>query len=142
MFLSFALPVFALGRGEKADSGPLPGAIPGPADTPSGASVPALSVPGPSGAPLYGGDWVELEGRVRLVGSEPFTDLVLTGTDGQDWYLEGPARRALHAYEQRNVRVRGRVELREMVLANGRSLGLRRSLSDVKLIVELFPKLG
>jgi hypothetical protein len=75
-----------------------------------------------------------LEGRVRLLGGEPFTDLVLTAADGQDWYLEGPARRALQAYEQRNVRVRGKVELREMVLVNGRSLGLRRGLSDVKLL--------
>jgi hypothetical protein len=68
------------------------------------------------------------------VGGEPFTELVLTGADGQDWYLEGPARRTLRPYEQQSVRVRGRVELREMVLANGRSLGVRRGLSDLELL--------
>jgi hypothetical protein len=75
---------------------------------------------------------VELEGRIRLLGSEPFPNLVLTGEDGQDWYLEGPARRALQPYEQRTIRVRGRVELREMVLANGRSLGIRRFLWEAE----------
>ena len=69
-----------------------------------------------------------------MVGNEPFTDLVLTGTDGQDWYLEGPARRTLQAYEQRSVKVRGKVELREMLLAGGRSLGLRRVLSELTLL--------
>lgn len=113
LFLGLVLPVFALGRGDKE------------------ASSPSVPVPG---APVSGGDWVELEGRLRLVGSEPFTELVLTGADGQDWYLEGPARRALQVYEQRSVRVRGKVELREMLLANGRSLGLRRVLSEITLL--------
>jgi hypothetical protein len=76
---------------------------------------------------------VELSGRVRLVGSEPFPDLVLTGGDGKDWYLEGPDRRALQGYEQRTVKVRGRAELRELVLANGRSLGFRCFLRDVEI---------
>jgi hypothetical protein len=130
LFLNLA-PVFPLGRGDNAGSAPPPGVPSGP---PAGAPGPALSVPGPSGAPVREGDWLELEGLVRLIGGEPFTDLVLTGADGQDWYLEGPARRLLRACERQNVRVRGRVELREMVLANGRSLGLRRGLSDVTLL--------
>jgi hypothetical protein len=77
---------------------------------------------------------VELSGRVRLLGSDPFPDLVLTGEGGEDWYLEGSDRRALQAYEQRSLRVRGRVELRELVLANGRSLGFRRFLRDVEIL--------
>jgi hypothetical protein len=77
---------------------------------------------------------VELIGRVRLLGSEPFPDLVITGEDGVDWYLEGPSRRTLQPREQRTVRIRGRLELREMVLANGRSLGFRRFLQDVEIL--------
>ncbi|MDR3147939.1 MAG: hypothetical protein LBU00_06150 [Treponema sp.] len=141
LLLGLALPVFSLGRGDTVDSGPPSGAVPvrpsGSADVPPvppESALPALSVPGPGGAPLREGDWVELEGRVRLLGAEPFPDLVLTDGTGQDWYLEGPARRALQAYEQRTVRVRGRVELREMVLANGRSLGIRRGLSELRLL--------
>jgi hypothetical protein len=77
---------------------------------------------------------VEISGRVRLVGSEPFPDLVITGGDDQDWYLEGPDRQAVRSFEQRGIRVRGRVELREQVLANGRSLGVRRFLQDVEIL--------
>jgi hypothetical protein len=68
------------------------------------------------------------------VGSEPFPDLVLTGEDDKDWYLEGPDRQALRSREQQIIRLRGRVELREMVLANGRSLGFRRFLRDVEIL--------
>jgi hypothetical protein len=79
---------------------------------------------------------VELSGLVRLLGSEPFPDLVLTGGDGEDWYIEGSGREILRSYEQRSLRVRGRVELREMILANGKSLGLRRVLWDLEILTE------
>jgi hypothetical protein len=77
---------------------------------------------------------VELEGSLRLVGSEPFPNLVLTGPDGQDWYLDDSQRGLFRSYERQTVKVRGRVELREMTLANGRSLGLRRALLDAELL--------
>jgi hypothetical protein len=77
---------------------------------------------------------VEFSGRVRLVGSEPFPDLVLSDGTGEDWYLEGPSRQVMQVYEQRTLKVRGRVELRELVLANGRSLGFRRFLRDVEIL--------
>ena len=119
-----APPVFSLGRRDKPSPGP----------PQAGASLPSPpSVSGPEGL-IYDGDQVELAGRVRLVGSEPFPDLVLTGEDGKDWYLEGPDRQALRSREQQIIRLRGRVELREMVLANGRSLGFRRFLRDVEIL--------
>jgi hypothetical protein len=119
-----AVPAFSLGRRDKTASPPAGGLSAEPPE------VPVVNGPG---GPVRGGDLVELEGRVRLLGSEPFPDLVLTSGDDEDWYLEGPSRRALQPYEQRIVRVRGRVELREMVLANGRSLGFRRFLADAEL---------
>jgi hypothetical protein len=131
--LCLALPGFSLGRKDKPGAGETgAGDQSRPSATvPDAPSVP--SVPGSGGTLIHDGDQVELEGRIRLLGSEPFPDLVLTGEDGQDWYLEGPARRALQPYEQRIVRLRGRAELREMVLANGRSLGLRRFLWEAEL---------
>jgi hypothetical protein len=77
---------------------------------------------------------VELNGRVRLVGSDPFPDLVLTDSGDQDWYIENTSRQTLRAYEQQHLAIRGRVELRELILANGRSLGIRRILWDVAVI--------
>jgi hypothetical protein len=128
LFFCLALPLFALGR---KDGAPAPEPLPG-SGAPAGS--PPLSVPGPSGAPVYGGDWIELEGRVRLLGSEPFLQLVLTDETDQDWYLDGPARRILGGREHRVVRVRGRVGLQELILANGRSRGIRRSLSEIRLL--------
>ena len=127
LFLALCLlfpapPVFSLGRRDKPSPDPPQAGLPFPP-----------SVSGPEGL-VYDGDRVELTGRVRLVGSEPFPDLVLTGEDGGDWYLEGSDRQALRSREQQSVRVRGRVELREMVLANGRSLGFRRFLRDVEIL--------
>ncbi|MDR3160465.1 MAG: hypothetical protein LBU28_02495 [Spirochaetaceae bacterium] len=89
---------------------------------------PAPSVSAPEG-PL-----VEITGRVRLVGNEPFPELVLTGEDGRDWFIAEEDRAVLSAYEQRTVTVRGRVSLREMILANGQRLESRRILSGLTLV--------
>jgi hypothetical protein len=75
------------------------------------------------------GQTVELNGKIRLVGSEPFPELVLSDDDGNDWYIARESRGAVSGYEQRGVTIRGKVELKEMVLAGGRSLGYRRILS-------------
>ncbi|GHV75842.1 hypothetical protein AGMMS49942_06630 [Spirochaetia bacterium] len=81
-----------------------------------------------------GGRRVEVSGRVRLVGSEPFPDLVLTDTEEHTWYIDSADRKTLSRYEQQTVTIRGTVELKEMVLANGRSLGTRRTLSGITLV--------
>lgn len=132
LFLRSAPPVFSFGGREKAAASPDQSGPEGGSSRPSSAEIPAaLSVPGPDG-PVRNGDRVELAGRIRLLGSAPFPSMVLTGEDGVDWYLEDPPR-ALRSYEQRIVRLRGRVELREMILANGRSLGVRRFLLDAAI---------
>ena len=98
----------------------------------SGASPPL------TGAGLYEnaleGQLVELSGRVRLVGNEPFPELVLTGEDGQSWFIAPEDRTVLSAYEQRIVTIRGRVKLQELILANGQKLETRRILSEVTLV--------
>jgi hypothetical protein len=89
-------------------------------------------------APLYetavSGQTVEVSGLVRLVGSEPFPDMVLADTDEHIWYIAPGDRKILSSYEQRTVTIRGTVELMEMVLANGKSLGTRRILSDISIV--------
>jgi hypothetical protein len=91
-----------------------------------------------TGAGLYEnaleGQLVELTGRVRLVGNEPFPELVLTGEDGHSWFIAPEDRTVLSAYEQRIVTIRGRVKLQEMILADGQRLETRRILSGVTLI--------
>jgi hypothetical protein len=80
------------------------------------------------------GQIVEVSGRVRLVGNEPFPELVLTDTKEHTWYIAPDDRKILSPYEQQNVTIRGTVELQEMVLANGKSLGSRRTLSGITLV--------
>jgi hypothetical protein len=80
------------------------------------------------------GQEVEVSGRVRLVGSEPFPDLVLTDQEEHTWYIDPADRKTIAAYEQQTVTIRGTVELKEMVLANGKSLGSRRTLSGITLV--------
>jgi hypothetical protein len=83
---------------------------------------------------VQSGQTVELTGKIRLVGSEPFPELVLSDDGGHDWYIDRESRGSVSGYEQRSVTVRGKVELKEMVLADGRSLGYRRILSKLVLL--------
>jgi hypothetical protein len=80
------------------------------------------------------GQGVEVSGRVRLVGNEPFPDLVLTDQEEHTWYIDPADRKILSPYEQRTVTIRGTMDLKEMVLANGKSLGSRRTLSGITLV--------
>ncbi len=82
------------------------------------------------------GDKVELSGTVRLVGSEPFTELVITDGEGRDWYVDEGSRALLAALEHRPVRVSGTVTRKEMKLANGTKLPDRRNLADIALLGE------
>jgi hypothetical protein len=98
-------------------------------------------VPEPHKRSLYDtavqGQVVEITGIIRLVGNEPFNELVITEEGRQTWYIEGENRAILSRYQQRNVTIRGTVELQEMVLANGKYLGIRRILKDVSLMFPL-----
>jgi hypothetical protein len=79
------------------------------------------------------GERVTISGRVRRVGSEPFTYLVITDADGIDWYLDEIAERLVLEMEQSRVTLRGTVHLRNIELANGTQLGVRHELHDAQL---------
>jgi hypothetical protein len=100
--------------------------------------IPQSEEPVASGEGLYDralpGQLLELTGRLSLRGSEPFPEPVLTDGEGHDWYITREDRRILSGYEQRIVTVRGRLELREMILANGENQGIRRILSGITLV--------
>jgi hypothetical protein len=127
---SLPAPLFPLGKKEGPERAPPLSAEPPP-------KAPSAEPPPLVDSGLYDtvlpGQVVEITGRVHLVGSEPFPDLVLAEGD-RFWYISRESRKVLAGYEQRIVTVRGKAELREMILADGRRLEDRRILSELSLI--------
>jgi len=88
---------------------------------------------------------VQITGVVRLVGNEPFTELVVTGTitsaaqtGGNEteltWYIANDEKVQLHNLQQRTVIIEGEETVKELTLANGRPAGTRRELFNIKII--------
>jgi hypothetical protein len=80
------------------------------------------------------GQIVELSGKVRRVGNVPFTALVITDSSGKDWHLDDAGTLLLKSYEQKEVLVKGKVFLKEMILANGKKLPSRRTLTEITIV--------
>lgn len=79
------------------------------------------------------GQRVELEGTVRLIGNEPFTEVVITDAEGRDWFLDAEGEHLVSLKEHRPVKVTGTVALKPMTLANGKKLPDRRTLVGLAL---------
>jgi hypothetical protein len=77
---------------------------------------------------------IQVRGRVRLVGSMPLSSLVISDSDGQDWYVEGADRNRIAGYEQQSITVEGQSEYRDIILANGEKIGVQRFLRDITVI--------
>jgi hypothetical protein len=80
------------------------------------------------------GQVVEITGLVQLLGNEPFTELVLSDEEGRPWYIAPEDRPLLAGREQQRVRVRGTLELRPLILADGTPVGTRRILRGVSIV--------
>jgi hypothetical protein len=76
---------------------------------------------------------VQVTGRVRLVGSAPMSELVITRQD-KSWYIEREEGHKLFDLQQRTVTVEGEETVVELKFANGRSAGERRTLKNIKII--------
>jgi len=76
---------------------------------------------------------VKITGLVRLVGAEPFTQLVINTPDG-NWFIADEERAKLQDLQYRLVTVEGIASEIEMKFANGSSAGKRRELKQIKLI--------
>ena len=80
------------------------------------------------------GKEMQVTGRIRIVGSEPFPETVITDEKENNWYIAKESRQALSDYQQQTITVKGTLELKKMVLANGEILGYRRILHKVGLV--------
>jgi hypothetical protein len=76
---------------------------------------------------------ITVTGRVRLVGTALFSNVVVTDEEDQDWYVENEDREKLARLEQQQVTVTGETEYQDIILANGEKVGVRRFLRNIKV---------
>jgi hypothetical protein len=76
---------------------------------------------------------VFISGKVRLVGSHPFPDLVITGL-GSEWYIDKEDVDKLKDLQHRTVTVEGLETVKALILANGRPAGELRTLKIIRII--------
>ena len=116
LFLGLAAVLPAWGRREKKND----------AEQNTAAQIPDKSVTGKNAI-------VQVTGRVRLVGNEPFPELVITGQN-RDWYIEKSEEIKLRDLQQRTVTVEGIETVTALFWASGLPAGYRYSLKDIRII--------
>jgi len=77
--------------------------------------------------------FVQVTGIVRLVGSGPLTEIVITGPD-REWYISREEDRLLRDLQHQTVTVEGYESVYELRFANGLYAGQRRTLKDIKIL--------
>jgi len=75
---------------------------------------------------------VKVTGRVRLVGTGIFNDLIISGE--HQWYIAKDDREKLHNLQQQTVTVEGDEKIVELKLLNNLGSIYRRELSNIKII--------
>ncbi|GHV54161.1 hypothetical protein AGMMS49579_14210 [Spirochaetia bacterium] len=76
---------------------------------------------------------VQVTGRVRLTGSGPGQELVITGAD-REWRIGKEDQNKLWDLQQQTVTVEGRETSEEMTFVNGVSAGTWYYLRDIRII--------
>ncbi|MDR0442157.1 MAG: hypothetical protein LBH44_01965 [Treponema sp.] len=75
---------------------------------------------------------VQIAGIVRLVGSGPLPEIVISGES--EWYVARDDMDKLHELQHCTVTVEGVETVRELKFANGLPAGKRRELKNIKII--------
>ena len=76
---------------------------------------------------------VQITGKVRLVGSSPLTELVITGSE-KEWYVDKEEEHKLKDLQHKTVTVKGKETVKALKFANGMSAGERRTIKNIKII--------
>ena len=79
------------------------------------------------------GTVIQVSGRVRLVGNNPFPELVITG-DRAEWYIGKNDEYKLKDLQHRTVTVEGLETIEKFTFANGLPAGERRILKSINII--------
>jgi hypothetical protein len=76
---------------------------------------------------------VQVSGRVRLVGSGIFSELVISGED-REWFIRKDEQSKLFEYQQSFVTVEGTETYTDLTFANGLPAGRRYTLKNIKVM--------
>ena len=76
---------------------------------------------------------VRVSGRVRLVGSAVFPELVISG-ESREWFIFKDEQSLLFEFQQRVVTVEGTESYVDLTFANGLPAGRRYTLKNIRLI--------
>jgi len=76
---------------------------------------------------------VQVTGLVRLVGNEPFTELVIS-TEDDGWFIDESEKYKLNTLQYRTVTVRGIENVIQLTFASGIPAGERRTLRNIEII--------
>ena len=76
---------------------------------------------------------VQVTGKVRLVGSGTFSELVISG-DGKQWYVASEEVQKLRDLQQRVVTIEGDESVKELTWASGSPAGKRWYLRNIRII--------
>lgn len=77
-------------------------------------------------------DTVTVTGVVRLVGNEPFAEIVITGDNGE-WYVARDEIQNFRDLQHMTVTVKGIETVTELTFASGMPAGTRRELKRLRL---------
>jgi hypothetical protein len=131
--LLFSSASFALGLGGREKERKPQGAEENAAAEPAG---PALGDAAAGGTPAedggIGDGRVRVSGRVRLVGTGLFPQLVISGQE-REWYIDKEEEFKLLEFQQQLVTVEGRESYIDLTFANGFPAGRRYTLKDIRL---------
>jgi len=78
---------------------------------------------------------VQVTGIVRLVGNEPFTELVVSNSE-DTWHIAKEDQNKLNDLQHRTVTVEGEETVIELKFASGIPAGTRRELRNIRIIKE------
>ena len=76
---------------------------------------------------------VQVTGQVRLIGNEPFTELVIRG-DEREWHITPEDEHKLRDLQHRTVTVQGTEAVTILRFANGFPAGERYTLGNISII--------
>jgi hypothetical protein len=77
---------------------------------------------------------IVLTGRVRLVGNMPFPEFVISEESGGDWHVVAEEMDKFKGLEHQTVTVSASYRIVDMILADGKKIGVRRILNNITIV--------